>query len=191
VEGVRALARVLAPSLPASNFRAEPVEHMSFDDASADLVISNTVLHFARNDAPLRIDAAGCMASPEARRDLILPPRILDRNGKPGKTYRGAALLVARRLGAVLGGRSAARLGHRMARRRTGRPAENDGRSRPTRHDHVGIAQETDLKQLHPKSRRRIPADWVNLLRVDFETKSILGMRASCPPGKRPNSFVT
>jgi tellurite methyltransferase len=51
VEGVRSLARVLAPSLPASNFRVEAVEHMSFDDTCADLVVSNTVLHFARDDA--------------------------------------------------------------------------------------------------------------------------------------------
>jgi tellurite methyltransferase len=51
VEGVRSLARSLAPSLPASNFRVEPVEHMSFDNACADLVVSNTVLHFARDDA--------------------------------------------------------------------------------------------------------------------------------------------
>jgi SAM-dependent methyltransferase len=51
VESVRSLARSLAPSLPASNFRVESVERMSFDDASADLVVSNTVLHFARDDA--------------------------------------------------------------------------------------------------------------------------------------------
>ncbi|HUY80617.1 MAG TPA: class I SAM-dependent methyltransferase [Acidobacteriaceae bacterium] len=51
VEKVRSMARTLAPSLPASNFRVEPVEHMSFDDALADVVISNTVLHFARDDA--------------------------------------------------------------------------------------------------------------------------------------------
>jgi tellurite methyltransferase len=51
VEGVRALARRFAPALPASNFRVEPVEHMSFDDACADVVVSNTVLHFARDDA--------------------------------------------------------------------------------------------------------------------------------------------
>lgn len=51
VEGVRSLARALAPSLRASNFRVEAVEQMSFDDACADLVVSNTVLHFARDDA--------------------------------------------------------------------------------------------------------------------------------------------
>ena len=51
VEGVRAMARRLAPALPASNFRVEPVEQMSFEDACADVVVSNTVLHFAHDDA--------------------------------------------------------------------------------------------------------------------------------------------
>ncbi len=51
LESVRSLARMLAPGLPASNFRVEAVEHMSFDDACADVVVSNTVLHFARDDA--------------------------------------------------------------------------------------------------------------------------------------------
>jgi SAM-dependent methyltransferase len=50
VEGVRTLARRFAPSLAASNFRVEPVEQMSFDDACADVVISNTVLHLAADD---------------------------------------------------------------------------------------------------------------------------------------------
>ncbi|MDZ7639789.1 MAG: class I SAM-dependent methyltransferase [Bryobacterales bacterium] len=51
VEQVRTLARKLAPALPAQNFRVEPVEQMSFDDACADVVISNTVLHLAADDA--------------------------------------------------------------------------------------------------------------------------------------------
>ncbi len=51
LESVRSLARIFAPALPASNFRVEAVEHMSFDDACADVVLSNTVLHFARDDA--------------------------------------------------------------------------------------------------------------------------------------------
>jgi tellurite methyltransferase len=51
VESVRSLARMLAPALPESNFRVEATENMSFADASADVVISNTVLHFARDDA--------------------------------------------------------------------------------------------------------------------------------------------
>ena len=51
VDKVRNMARQLAPSLPASNFRAEAVEHLSFDDGCADVVISSAVLHFARDDA--------------------------------------------------------------------------------------------------------------------------------------------
>lgn len=48
---VRSLARRLAPALPDSNFRAEPLEHMSFHDACADLVVCSAVLHFARDEA--------------------------------------------------------------------------------------------------------------------------------------------
>jgi SAM-dependent methyltransferase len=51
VEGVRAMAQTLAPALPRSNFRVEPVERMSFDDGCADVAISSAVLHFARDDA--------------------------------------------------------------------------------------------------------------------------------------------
>ena len=51
VDKVRNMARQLAPSLPASNFRTEAVEHLSFDDSCADVVISSAVLHFARDDA--------------------------------------------------------------------------------------------------------------------------------------------
>ena len=51
VASVRSFARMFAPALPASNFRVEPVEQMSFDDACADVVISNTVLHLAGDDA--------------------------------------------------------------------------------------------------------------------------------------------
>lgn len=51
VDKVRSMARQLAPPLPPSNFRAEAVEHLSFDDGCADVVISSAVLHFARDDA--------------------------------------------------------------------------------------------------------------------------------------------
>jgi tellurite methyltransferase len=50
VEAVRTFAHSVAPSLPASNFRVETVEDMSFPDACADVVISNTVLHLAADD---------------------------------------------------------------------------------------------------------------------------------------------
>lgn len=51
IESVRKTAHNLAPALPAENFRVEPVEAMSFDDAFADVAISSAVLHFARDDA--------------------------------------------------------------------------------------------------------------------------------------------
>jgi tellurite methyltransferase len=50
VESVRALAATLAPHLPGANFRAEPVEEMSFPDAFADAVICSAVLHFASDE---------------------------------------------------------------------------------------------------------------------------------------------
>jgi len=50
IESVRMLAATLAPHLPGANFRAEPVEEMSFPDRFADAVLSSAVLHFARDD---------------------------------------------------------------------------------------------------------------------------------------------
>lgn len=50
VEELRRLAARLAPGLPETNFRAEPVEEMSFPAAFADVALSSAVLHFARDD---------------------------------------------------------------------------------------------------------------------------------------------
>jgi SAM-dependent methyltransferase len=50
VNHVRSLGSALAPRLPADNFRVEPVEKMTFPDASFDVVISSAVLHFARDE---------------------------------------------------------------------------------------------------------------------------------------------
>jgi 2-polyprenyl-3-methyl-5-hydroxy-6-metoxy-1,4-benzoquinol methylase len=47
---VRAMASVLAPSLPAENFWVAAVEQMPFQDGFADVVICNSVLHFAKDD---------------------------------------------------------------------------------------------------------------------------------------------
>ncbi len=54
VRVVRALAGRLAPRIPETNFRAEPVESNSFPDHTADVVISSAVLHFARDEAQFR-----------------------------------------------------------------------------------------------------------------------------------------
>jgi tellurite methyltransferase len=50
ISAVRRLAASLAPTLPATNFRVEPVERMSFDEGFADVVLSSAVLHFSRNE---------------------------------------------------------------------------------------------------------------------------------------------
>ncbi len=54
VEAVREMAAVLAPELPAENFRVAAVERMPFEDAIAEVVICNSVLHFARDDDHFR-----------------------------------------------------------------------------------------------------------------------------------------
>lgn len=48
---VREMAAALAPALDPEQIRVDAVERMSFPDASFDVVISNAVLHFARDDA--------------------------------------------------------------------------------------------------------------------------------------------
>jgi len=50
VSHTRRLAAALAPNLAPHNFRVEQVERMSFANATFDLVISNAVLHFARDE---------------------------------------------------------------------------------------------------------------------------------------------
>jgi len=50
ITAVRRLAAALAPDLPASNFRVEPLDRLTFPDSFADVVISSAVLHFAAND---------------------------------------------------------------------------------------------------------------------------------------------
>ncbi|MGO8813142.1 MAG: class I SAM-dependent methyltransferase [Terriglobia bacterium] len=83
VESVRALARMFAPDLPESNFSVEAVEQMSFADAFADVVICNTVLHFARDDAQFESMLRGAWRVLKPGGLFFLPPRILDRHGEP------------------------------------------------------------------------------------------------------------
>ena len=60
VEALQGLAGELTPQLPAENFRVEPVESMSFPEASMDVVLSSAVLHFARDDEHFRAMLDGC-----------------------------------------------------------------------------------------------------------------------------------
>jgi ubiquinone/menaquinone biosynthesis C-methylase UbiE len=45
------MAAALAPSLPATNFQVGAIETMPFADGFADVVICNSVLHFAKDAA--------------------------------------------------------------------------------------------------------------------------------------------
>ena len=51
VAALRELAAELAPELPETNFRVEPVEAMSFEDESFDAVLAIALLHFAPDEA--------------------------------------------------------------------------------------------------------------------------------------------
>ena len=50
IDHVRQLSAILSPNLPASNFQAGMIENMPFAETFADVVICNSVLHFARDD---------------------------------------------------------------------------------------------------------------------------------------------
>ncbi|HLJ30713.1 MAG TPA: class I SAM-dependent methyltransferase [Candidatus Angelobacter sp.] len=50
IEHVRRLAASVGLAHPEENFRREPIEQSSFPNDFADVVLSNAVLHFARDD---------------------------------------------------------------------------------------------------------------------------------------------
>ena len=50
VDHVRQLAALLQPRLPGENFRVGVIERMPFPDELADVVLCNSVLHFARDE---------------------------------------------------------------------------------------------------------------------------------------------
>ncbi|HEY0161921.1 MAG TPA: class I SAM-dependent methyltransferase [Edaphobacter sp.] len=50
VEHVRQLSAAFKTGLPATNFQQGSIEQMPFPDASFDVVLCNSVLHFARDD---------------------------------------------------------------------------------------------------------------------------------------------
>ena len=51
VASVQEMAGALAPGLPSENFQVAVIEAMPFPDAFADVVVCNSVLHFARDEA--------------------------------------------------------------------------------------------------------------------------------------------
>ncbi|WP_052200649.1 class I SAM-dependent methyltransferase [Terriglobus sp. TAA 43] len=54
VEHVRQLSASLGTGLPAENFQVAPIEQIPFPDAFADVVICNSVLHFAKDEEHFR-----------------------------------------------------------------------------------------------------------------------------------------
>jgi SAM-dependent methyltransferase len=54
VDHVRQLSASLQTGLPAENFQVGPIEQMPFPDAFADVVLCNSVLHFARDEHHFR-----------------------------------------------------------------------------------------------------------------------------------------
>jgi len=54
VEHVRKLSASLETGLPAENFQVGAIERMPFPDGFADVVLCNSVLHFARDDRHFR-----------------------------------------------------------------------------------------------------------------------------------------
>ena len=109
VDGVRGLAQKLAPALPASNFRAEAVERMSFDDAFADVVVSSAVLHFARDDAHFEAMLQGTWRVLKPGGMFFSPACLHNRDRGPGEAPAGTPISVAGWDGALPGGRGAAR----------------------------------------------------------------------------------
>jgi tellurite methyltransferase len=51
IDAVRRRGATLAPQLPAERFSVQPIDAMSFESESMDVVMSSAVLHFARNEA--------------------------------------------------------------------------------------------------------------------------------------------
>jgi SAM-dependent methyltransferase len=54
VQRVRQLSEALGTGLPEDNFQVGTIEQIPFPDASADVVICNAVLHFARDEKHFR-----------------------------------------------------------------------------------------------------------------------------------------
>ena len=146
VDSVRSLARMLAPALPASNFRVEAVEQMSFDDAFADVVVSNTVLHFARDDAHFesmlqgswRVLKPGGLFFCRLGSSIGMESQVERIQGRRYRSPDGSERYLVDE--ALLG------LDVRTVRRRTGRPVEDHDCPKSTLDDHMGIAEEIGLR---------------------------------------------
>ena len=80
VESVRSLARMFAPALPASNFRAGVGRENAFRGSALRSGGQQRRPPFRPRRCAIRVDAEGIVAGVETRRALLLPTRILDRH---------------------------------------------------------------------------------------------------------------
>lgn len=85
IDATQRLAMRLAPNVHTDAFRVETVEHMSFADASFDIVISSAVLHFARNESQFRsmLDSMWRVLRPHG----ILFARLASTIGMPAERF--------------------------------------------------------------------------------------------------------
>jgi tellurite methyltransferase len=119
ISEVLRLAADLNASLPPTNFRREPVEAMSFDDSSFDVVLSIATLHFALDDDQFeamltsmwRVLKPGGILFSRLASNIGMETRMIQRKGRryllPDGTERylvDEALLMGltKRLGGVL-----------------------------------------------------------------------------------------
>ncbi len=100
---LRALAERIAPHLPADNFRVESVEHLSFPDASFDVVVANAVLHFAEDEAHFdrmlsqlwRVLAVGGMLFARLATSIGMEGRLEPRQGRRFRLPDGSERFLA------------------------------------------------------------------------------------------------
>ena len=109
-EAVAACAGVgggcLRRSCRAENFQVAAIEAMPFPDAFADVVVCNSVLHFARDEAHFDAMVRGALAGAAAGRDAVLPAGIDDWAGTDAfEAVGGAAVSDVAWGGVVSGGR--------------------------------------------------------------------------------------
>ena len=156
IRSVRALAGRLAPRLPVSNFRAEPIEANSFPDHAADVVISERRPALRPGRGALRRDARGHVAPPRTRRPLLLPPRLVDRNGRALRARSATgATGCSTAANAFWWTKRACSRSTRRARRDAGRSAEDHRRPGAALHDHVGRAAD-GLSLIPERTARRM-----------------------------------
>ena len=122
------------------DFRVEPIEHTSFPDAHADVVMASAVLHFARD--PRHFEAMLRQMWRVLRPGGLFFARLASTIGIAGRgrAARQRALPSAGRLRSLPGRRRGDRGVDRAAGRQPARSDQNHGRRRPAVDDDLGRA---------------------------------------------------